>query len=146
IGTLAGFISECWPVFDRNGGRLHVGIRTEFDQFSMIIEAAVAGMGYALLPRYLIEQELKSGELQVVLDLPMETENSYYAVLPEVSPPSATCQRFICWLIVRLDARLEVLEPYACALLSNERSSNRASRPPLSGTARFALYNRHTEG
>src|SRR5438105_3379587 len=27
-----------------------------FDQFSMIIEAAVAGMGYALLPRYLIER------------------------------------------------------------------------------------------
>lgn len=24
---LAGFKSECWPVFDRNGGRLHVGIR-----------------------------------------------------------------------------------------------------------------------
>ncbi|ESX64470.1 hypothetical protein X759_31230 [Mesorhizobium sp. LSHC420B00] len=28
IGTVAGFKSEWWPVFDRNGGRLHVGIRT----------------------------------------------------------------------------------------------------------------------
>ncbi|MGN6685895.1 MAG: LysR family transcriptional regulator, partial [Devosia sp.] len=29
-----------------------------FDQFSMLIEAAIAGMGVALLPRYLIETEL----------------------------------------------------------------------------------------
>ncbi|RWX60344.1 hypothetical protein EN780_32285 [Mesorhizobium sp. M4B.F.Ca.ET.089.01.1.1] len=28
IGMVAGFKSEWWPVFDRNGGRLHVGIRT----------------------------------------------------------------------------------------------------------------------
>ena len=69
-----------------------------FDQFSMIIEAAVAGMGYALLPRYLIEKELKSGELQVVLDLPMETENCYYTVLPEVRTPSPTSRHFILWL------------------------------------------------
>lgn len=69
-----------------------------FDQFSMIIEAAVAGMGYALLPRYLIEQELKSGELQIVLDLPMETENCYYIVAPEVSKPSPIGQHFILWL------------------------------------------------
>lgn len=73
-----------------------------FDQFSMIIEAAVAGMGYALLPRYLIEQELQSGELQVVLDLPMETENSYYVVLPEAKTPSATSQHFVAWLMSQI--------------------------------------------
>jgi DNA-binding transcriptional LysR family regulator len=33
----------------------------------MVIEAAVAGMGSALLPRHQIEQELKSGELRIVL-------------------------------------------------------------------------------
>lgn len=73
-----------------------------FDQFSMIIEAAVAGMGYALLPRYLIEQELKSGELRVVLDLPMETENCYYTVVSEAKPPSVTSQRFVAWLMSQI--------------------------------------------
>ncbi|OWW02165.1 hypothetical protein ATY81_23115 [Rhizobium sp. R72] len=29
IGTVAGFKSEWWPVFDRNAGRLHIGIRIE---------------------------------------------------------------------------------------------------------------------
>ncbi|WP_287073954.1 hypothetical protein [Mesorhizobium sp.] len=28
VGMVAGFIPEWWPVFDRNGGRLHVGIRS----------------------------------------------------------------------------------------------------------------------
>lgn len=28
VGMVAGFIPEWWPVLDRNGGRLHVGIRT----------------------------------------------------------------------------------------------------------------------
>ncbi|RWP40259.1 MAG: hypothetical protein EOR05_33190 [Mesorhizobium sp.] len=28
VGMVAGFIPEWWPVFDRNGGRLHVEIRT----------------------------------------------------------------------------------------------------------------------
>ncbi|WP_027146669.1 LysR family transcriptional regulator [Mesorhizobium sp. WSM3626] len=69
-----------------------------FDQFSMIIEAAVAGMGYALLPRYLIERELESGELGVVIDQPMETENSYFTVLPEASTPSPAGQHFVVWL------------------------------------------------
>lgn len=79
-----------------------------FDQFSMIIEAAVAGMGYALLPRYLIEQELKSGELRVVLDLPMETENCYYTVLPEARTPSATSLHFVSWLTRQIGRSTEV--------------------------------------
>ncbi|TIS73075.1 MAG: hypothetical protein E5W94_29045, partial [Mesorhizobium sp.] len=29
VGMVAGFIPEWRPVFDRNGGRLHVGIRTD---------------------------------------------------------------------------------------------------------------------
>lgn len=70
-----------------------------FDQFSMIIEAATAGMGYALLPRYLIEQELKSGALQVVVDLPMKTENSYYVVVPESKMSSPIARNFVSWLI-----------------------------------------------
>ncbi len=54
-----------------------------FDQFSMVIEAATAGLGFALLPRYLIEQELAAGTLRIVLDRPMQTENNYYLAVPE---------------------------------------------------------------
>ncbi len=53
-----------------------------FDQFTMLIEATIAGLGLALLPRYLIEQELKDGRLQVAVDRPLPTENNYYFVVP----------------------------------------------------------------
>ncbi|MFX8477647.1 LysR substrate-binding domain-containing protein, partial [Acinetobacter baumannii] len=44
-----------------------------FDQYNMIISAVVAGMGFALVPRYLIEAELVSGEVSIVLDRPITT-------------------------------------------------------------------------
>lgn len=69
------------------------------DQFSMIIEAAIAGMGYALVPRYLIETELRTGALAVVVDLPMETENSYYVVTPETKQTLPLAQHFTDWLL-----------------------------------------------
>ncbi|UCI34651.1 LysR family transcriptional regulator [Mesorhizobium sp. B4-1-4] len=70
-----------------------------FDQFSMIIEAVIGGMGYALLPRYLIERELVSGELAVILDVPMTTENSYYVVVPESKKTNPLVQDLTAWLL-----------------------------------------------
>jgi LysR family glycine cleavage system transcriptional activator len=49
----------------------------------MVIEAAASGLGFALLPLYLIENELSDGRLQIATDKPMTTENSYCVVLPE---------------------------------------------------------------
>jgi LysR family transcriptional regulator, glycine cleavage system transcriptional activator len=70
--------------FEASGVESHGAYRgNRFDQFSMVIEAAAAGLGFALLPRYLIEQELAGGTLRIVLDRPMQTENSYYLVVPE---------------------------------------------------------------
>lgn len=54
-----------------------------FDQFSLTIEAVKAGMGYALLPLYLIEVEVARGVLRPVLDMPHSTEQAYYIVIPE---------------------------------------------------------------
>ena len=89
--------------FERSGLPAETAYRGHrFDQFSMIIEAAVAGMGYGLLPRYLIEQELKSGELSVAVELPMETENSYYAVVPEDQPKHGLANAFTSWLLMQI--------------------------------------------
>jgi LysR family glycine cleavage system transcriptional activator len=64
----------------------------------MVIETAVAGLGFALLPHYLIEQELASGRLAVVFDRPMETENSYYLVVPEGKLENPLSQAFRAWI------------------------------------------------
>ncbi|OLP60364.1 LysR family transcriptional regulator [Xaviernesmea oryzae] len=75
-----------------------------FDQFSMVIEAAVAGLGFALVPRYLIEQELKSGALEVVFERPMRTENNYYLVVPEGKVENGPTTAFCSWIATQISA------------------------------------------
>ena len=70
-----------------------------FDQFAMIIEATVRGMGFSLLPLYLIEDEIASGRLMVAFRRPMSTDNNYYVVLPEGKRESELGQAFQKWLL-----------------------------------------------
>ena len=70
-----------------------------FDQFSMLISAAVAGLGFALLPTYLIESELRSGALMPLADLPMQTENAYFIVRPENKRTQVAARDFEVWLL-----------------------------------------------
>lgn len=74
---------------------------SRFDQFSMIIAAAVAGIGIALLPSYMIEHEIASGTLRALFDrpMPMPTENNYYVVLPEGKQRNEMANAFQQWLL-----------------------------------------------
>ncbi len=72
---------------------------SRFDQFSMLIEAAVSGLGFALLPRYLIEAELQSGRLAVVFDAPLQTDKSYYVAMPEGRRDNVLASAFQTWLL-----------------------------------------------
>lgn len=69
-----------------------------FEQFSIATNAAIAGLGVALLPRFLIENELKRGELQVVCDKPQRTDNGYYLVTPNDKLNYAPVLAFTRWL------------------------------------------------
>ncbi len=53
-----------------------------FEQFSIIAQAAVAGLGVALLPNFLIQSELDRKELVVILNMPTKSEAGYYLVTP----------------------------------------------------------------
>jgi LysR family transcriptional regulator, glycine cleavage system transcriptional activator len=70
-----------------------------YEQFSMIAQAAVAGMGVALLPLFLIEDELADGRLEVVSDQSLATKTSYYLVVPESRVSSSAVKAFSDWLI-----------------------------------------------
>ncbi|MCP8895996.1 LysR family transcriptional regulator [Shinella daejeonensis] len=90
--------------FDLNGGATETAYRGHrFDQFSMVIEAAIGGLGFALLPLYLIEQELAAGRLSVVFDRPMQTENSYYLVVPEGKLENPLSQAFRAWIAAEVE-------------------------------------------
>ncbi|RFZ86445.1 LysR family transcriptional regulator [Shinella sp. WSJ-2] len=91
--------------FELNGAASETAYRGHrFDQFAMVIESAVAGLGFALLPKYLIEQELASGRLALVFDRPMETENNYYLVVPEGKLENPLSQAFRAWIAKELPA------------------------------------------
>jgi hypothetical protein len=59
----------------------------------------------ALLPLYLIEQELSAGKLQIVFDRPMATENSYYVVMPDGKREHALGVAFTTWLLSQVSSK-----------------------------------------
>lgn len=86
--------------FEANGVSTDRGFRgNRFDQFSMMISAVQANMGVALLPSYLIEDEVQAGTLVPVFDLPMATEFGYYVVLPENRQHNIVANAFKDWLL-----------------------------------------------
>jgi LysR family glycine cleavage system transcriptional activator len=85
--------------FDANGidaGPAARGAR--FDQFGMIAQAAVAGLGVALVPRFLVEDELAAGRLAILFDLPLRSGTAYWYVYPEAKSGSALVRAFGDWL------------------------------------------------
>lgn len=75
----------------------HVGPR--FEHFHMVIRAAASKMGIALLPRFLVEEELASGEL-VALDTHLSRSNGdYYFVYPQAKRANPNLQIFRTWVM-----------------------------------------------
>ncbi|MEQ9345414.1 MAG: LysR substrate-binding domain-containing protein [Thalassospira sp.] len=66
-----------------------------FEHFFMLIEAAKAGMGIALLPRVLIEGQLADGSLEIISDASLKSPGAYYLITPEnrIDVPEVTAFR-----------------------------------------------------
>lgn len=69
-----------------------------FDEFAMIAQGAAAGIGVALMPLFLIEDELKAGKLRVLFNQPLNTGNGYWYVYPEAKAGSRVVRQFGTWL------------------------------------------------
>lgn len=54
-----------------------------YDQFAMAAAAAAAGIGVALLPRFLVEQQVSEGKLEQLFEQPLRTSSAYYIAWPE---------------------------------------------------------------
>ncbi|WP_297772052.1 LysR substrate-binding domain-containing protein [uncultured Roseovarius sp.] len=71
---------------------------TVYDQFSTITQAALHGLGVALLPDYLAEQDLATGRLTCVWGGRTEMSGAYYLVWPEAKGRDPALLRFREWL------------------------------------------------
>lgn len=74
----------------------HKGPRIE--QFGMIVEAAMAGLGAALIPKFLALAEIKQGRLAVIPADAFESSKAYWLAVPERKRSDATVATFLEWL------------------------------------------------
>lgn len=70
-----------------------------FEEISTIAQAAVAGLGVSLLPRFLIESELASGELTVLMEQRLQSSFGYYLVTPKDKTEYMPVVAFREWLL-----------------------------------------------
>ena len=69
-----------------------------FDQFSTMAQAAIHGLGAALLPSYLIEEDLKAGRLVPAIDGPSFSLGQFFLVWPQSRPETVPLASFRAWL------------------------------------------------
>ena len=70
-----------------------------FEHFLMLAQAAAAGAGAALIPKFLIGPELAAGSLVSPLSETLAAEHGYYFVLPEGRTVSPSLAIFRDWLL-----------------------------------------------
>lgn len=70
-----------------------------YELFSMLAQAARCDMGVALIPRFLLEEELAEGKLVVANPHVLRRDNAYHLACPEARSEDAALARFREWLI-----------------------------------------------
>lgn len=69
-----------------------------YELYSMLAEAAIHGLGLALIPRFLIDDELARGVLVQVAKHEYLSDRSYYLIYPERKSENAALTAFRTWL------------------------------------------------
>ncbi|MGH8352403.1 MAG: choline sulfate utilization transcriptional regulator [Pseudomonas sp.] len=75
-----------------------------FDNYTLLIQAAIAGQGVAIGWRHLVDDLLEQGLLSRVIAASASSEFGYYVVLPERKRRIKLIQRFVDWLQAELEA------------------------------------------
>lgn len=76
---------------------------TIYDQFSTITQAAIHGLGIALLPDYLAQQDLQSGRLVAAYGTATRSLGSYFLVWPQKKRRNKSLEKFRGWLASQVE-------------------------------------------
>lgn len=91
--------AQAWPDWlEAYGVPANQGRGLLFEQFSTAAQAAAAGLGIALLPKFLIHNEIERGELRVIFDKSVPTRSAYHLMVPAESIDYAPALAFRDWL------------------------------------------------
>lgn len=69
-----------------------------FEHFDMVIAAARAGLGLALLPEIFVRQEITAGTLRQVIEMDLPGSSPYALIYPSDRVMSESLRRFADWL------------------------------------------------
>lgn len=69
-----------------------------YQNYAMVAQAATAGLGIALLPRYLVEEDIDAKRLEIVARQFADLRTAYHLILPETRASSNAVQAFTKWL------------------------------------------------
>jgi DNA-binding transcriptional LysR family regulator len=91
---------SAWREWFRGAGidhpRPNAGPR--FEQYQMGIEAALSGLGAILMPPFLVQEELASGRLVPLHDVPVRSQWRYWLIYPKSKRSKPSVQKFRAWL------------------------------------------------
>jgi LysR family glycine cleavage system transcriptional activator len=90
-----------WPMWFQAVGVTHdqrAGRGPSFDDDFLLVRAAIAGQGIALVRDLYAIEEIALGRLVLALDTPWPTDFAYYAVTHPQTAAYSTVQHFIGWL------------------------------------------------
>lgn len=73
-----------------------------FEQFSLVTQACMAGVGMALMPEFLIEPELRNGSLISIGDS-VKNQGAYYFVQPKDGLPNSVISDFKNWILTQVE-------------------------------------------
>jgi len=71
----------------------------KFEYYSLVIEAALAGIGVALLPDFLVKKEISAGILAVAYQDAMCCNEAYYVVYPHKYETNQNVVSFVDWIV-----------------------------------------------
>jgi LysR family transcriptional regulator, glycine cleavage system transcriptional activator len=99
-------LPRAWPQwFEAAGiGDVEVGHSLGFEHFSMCIEAAISGLGVALMPDFLVVEDIRAGRLCVPHPRTIRTELAYFLIYPNSKHALPTVRSFRDWAIAAASA------------------------------------------
>jgi LysR family transcriptional regulator, glycine cleavage system transcriptional activator len=96
---------HAWPDWFRASGvEYDIAAHNQaYGHFFMVLDAALAGRGVALVPRMLAAPDIQSGRLIVPLELEHESAGAYHILCRDHQADSATVRAFRDWLFAQRD-------------------------------------------
>jgi DNA-binding transcriptional LysR family regulator len=116
-----GGVQTPWKMGDEHGQiqNIMMNARLRFDDLQAIADAAVAGMGLAWLPCWLVTHYLQRGELELVFNATQVAPTDVYVVWPKTKYLTAKTRLVIDTLVAETPQRMSL--SYTCAIKNNTK-------------------------